>query len=162
VLKAYPERYFRHTVLPQFTIFDRDTFHGIRRFLVVFTIAYLTYNQNVRRYSEELLSSFPNFSFGKVKAKLVPLLNQLSTLPRRRVREWRYTSTILDHGTRGRWWSTPYPLRFTSKGKTSGTNRTSESVWTLQRRENVLSYRESKSGRLARGMLLLFSWYIIN
>jgi hypothetical protein len=39
----------------------------------------------------------------KVKGKVVPVLNSLSTVPWRCVGEWRCSSAILDLGTRHRW-----------------------------------------------------------
>jgi hypothetical protein len=39
----------------------------------------------------------------KVKCKVVSVLNSLCTKPRRRIREWRQRSTILDLGSRWRW-----------------------------------------------------------
>jgi hypothetical protein len=36
----------------------------------------------------------------KGKGKGVPLLNKLSTMPRRDMEEWRYSFTILELGTR--------------------------------------------------------------
>jgi hypothetical protein len=37
------------------------------------------------------------------KGKFVSVLNELSTTPWRRMEEWRYSSTILDLGTRWKW-----------------------------------------------------------
>jgi hypothetical protein len=52
---------------------------------------------------------------GKSKGKVVPLLNQLSTIPWRLMAVWMYVSTTIDLSTR---WSASRPDRFSS-GKSS-------------------------------------------
>jgi hypothetical protein len=48
-----------------------------------------------------------------MKSKLVPVLNQLSTKPRKLMGQWRYSSTFLTLALDGREWSVSRPYRFT-------------------------------------------------
>jgi hypothetical protein len=52
----------------------------------------------------ELFYTYRNFVSGKDKAKLsLYLIIKFSTMPWRHIREWRYSLTILNLGTRWRW-----------------------------------------------------------
>jgi hypothetical protein len=53
----------------------------------------------------------------KWKGKVVPVLNQFSTMPWRHMGEWRHSSTFLDRGTRWRWVVSFTALPFYSRGK---------------------------------------------
>jgi hypothetical protein len=87
-----------------------------------------------------------------VKGKVVPVLNSLSTTPRRRVRKWKYRSTLrhedvwgsgsigphfLDLGARWRWVVSFRPQRFSPRVKSS---------WYLLHRR--LGGAHNRSGRL--------------
>jgi hypothetical protein len=52
----------------------------------------------------------------KVKVKIVPVLNQLNSVPWKRMGGWRYSFTILDLGTRWRWVVSFPPLPLYSRG----------------------------------------------
>jgi hypothetical protein len=60
-----------HTVLPYFTTVYYETFRGVRSFVTAITRNPVTFHQNARRYSEELLSPPSVSSLGKVNGKVV-------------------------------------------------------------------------------------------
>jgi hypothetical protein len=53
------------------------------------------------------------------KGKVAPVLNRLSTVPWRHVREWRYSSTILYFGAGWRWVVSFTPWSLYSRGKSA-------------------------------------------
>jgi hypothetical protein len=62
------------------------------------------------------LKATVQFNYIEDKGKVFPVLNELSTMPCKHIREWRYTSTILDLGTMaldGGEWSASCPSHFT-------------------------------------------------
>jgi hypothetical protein len=96
----------------------------------------------------------------KVKRKVVPVLNSLSAMPWRHSGEWRYSSTILDLGTRWRWvvsltlqplyppGNRPrYPLDRRLGGSQCQSGRCGEE-------KHILPSKESNRDRLARSRLL--------
>jgi hypothetical protein len=63
-------------------------------------------------------------------------------MPWRRLREWRYSSTILDHGTCWRWVVSFTPRPLYRRVRTPGTNWIGDwvgPVWTLWRREKCFA-----------------------
>jgi hypothetical protein len=90
---------------------------------------------------------------GRRWGKVVPVLNKLSTMPREHMREWKYSSTILDPGTGWRWVVSFTPLSLYSWGKSPPVPIEWEAGWvpkpdwTLWRREKSCPCRESNTGR---------------
>jgi hypothetical protein len=88
----------------------------------------------------------------KVTCKVVPVLNKLSTIPWRHVREWRCSSTILNHGTSCRWVVsfTPRPIYPHWRG---GWVDPRAGLGAMEKIK-ILHCRELKAGRPARSLPL--------
>jgi hypothetical protein len=75
-----------------------------------------TWNECGRQWAWLISKYYPNIHL-KRKAKVVIIVfNKLSTMLRRNMGEWRYSSTILNHGTSWR-----SEVSFTPRDRTPGT-----------------------------------------
>jgi hypothetical protein len=96
-----------------------------------------------------------------VRGKVIPMLNRLSTMPWRRMGEWRYSSAILDVGIRWRWASRP---GFVTPRRTSPRYPLDRRLGldAMEKRKISCPCRESNPSRPARNPSLYRLSYALN
>jgi hypothetical protein len=89
------------------------------------------------------------------KSEVIHVLNYLSTMPWKHMREWRHSSTVLDLGTRWKWVVSFTPLPLYTRGKRPGIQW--RGGWVGPRvgldaveKRKILHCQKSNPGRAAR------------